>query len=290
MKVAFLSSVWLLVTVATSMGMMACASAAPATAGDGDLDASSPCQLTDAGAICRGPSVGVTGGDADTRAVFWAKPAEAAPTTGWPGVILYQGTGIGPKETWNVDVPSSAPYGGYYQLVVIATLLEHGFVVIQPEAQNGLAWDTNNPLAPDYDASADAVFIPRLLAAIARGAFGLVDMARLYATGISSGGYMTSRMAVSYPGKFRALAIESGSYATCLGPLCTLPSTLPADHPPTLFLHGSMDDIVPIATAQAYEQALMAQGTPTEFVEDPDAGHQWIPAAPAQVAKWFEAH
>jgi predicted esterase len=101
---------------------------------------------------------------------------------------------------------------------------------------------------------------------------------------------MTSRMAVSYPGKFRALAIESGSYATCLGPICTIPTPLPSDHPPTLFLQGGDDPIVPISTAQAYYQDLMAQGIDTRFVEDATAGHQWLSVAPQEVTRWFTTH
>jgi predicted esterase len=97
-------------------------------------------------------------------------------------------------------------------------------------------------------------------------------------------------MAVSYSGRFRALAIESGSYATCAGPACAIPATLPADHPPTLFLHGGMDTIVPIGTAQAYYQELMAQGFETKFVEDPSAGHQWLSVAPHDVVQWFTTH
>jgi poly(3-hydroxybutyrate) depolymerase len=141
-----------------------------------------------------------------------------------------------------------------------------------------------------YDATSDATFIPELLAEMEKGSFGPVDMTHLYATGISSGGYMTSRMAVSYPGRFRALAIESGSYATCLGPLCTIPDTLPADHPPTLFLHGAADTTVPISTARAYDDALKARGIETKFVEDAAAGHQWITAAPEAVLDWFTTH
>jgi len=94
----------------------------------------------------------------------------------------------------------------------------------------------------------------------------------------------------TYPGRFRALAIESGSYATCLGPLCTIPATLPADHPPTLFLHGDMDSIVPIATARTYHDELVAQGIDTKFDEDSTAGHQWLSVAPDEVTKWFQSH
>jgi hypothetical protein len=48
--------------------------------------------------------------------------------------------------------------------------------------------------------------------------------------------------------------------------------------------------IVPIATARDYFSALLADGIDTKFVEDPDAGHQWLPEAPAEVPAWFMAH
>jgi dienelactone hydrolase len=250
--------------------------------------ATEPCSYTEASAICHGQLVQLSD-DAESRPVYWAAPPSPAPSRGRPAAILYQGTAFGPSLTWNVAVPVSAPFGGYYQLLVVASLIEQGFTVIQPSAQGGTAWTTNDPLYPTYDTSPDGLFIPRLLDAVRGGAFGPVDETRLYATGISSGGYMTSRMAVSYPGQFRALAIESGSYATCVGPLCTIPS-LPADHPPTLFLHGGADTIVPIATARTYYDDLVAAGIQAKFVEDPDAGHQWLSSAPADVADWFAHH
>ncbi len=269
--------------------LLACGGSTKAEPGDGGGSAtSSGCSHTDASAICHGPMVTVSD-SAESRAVYWAAPATPAPAAGRPAVILYQGTGFGPAVTWNVQVPVTAAFGGYYQLLVISSLLDQGFTVIQPAAQGGTAWTTNSPLYPDYTTSPDGVFIPKLLAAIDSGTFGPVDKIRLYATGISSGGYMTSRMAVSYPGKFRALAIESGSYATCLGPICTV-GPIPASHPPTLFLHGEADTIVPISTARTYYDDLVDAGVETKFVEDPDAGHQWLSSAPADVADWFAHH
>jgi dipeptidyl aminopeptidase/acylaminoacyl peptidase len=262
-------------------GSPADAGAQPAT------DAGGPCTITAAEAICHTqPVVTITNGS-DARPVYWAKPVGDAPASGRPAVVLYQGTDVGPSTTWDVDLDTSAPFGAYYQVALIASLIEAGYIVVQPDAEDGIAWDTNDG---DYDTSPDAVFIPQLLAKIAQGVFGAIDVTHLYATGISSGGYMTSRMAVSYPGQFRALAIESGSYATCLGAICTIPTPLPSDHPPTLFLHGGEDDIVPISTAQAYYQALMAQGIDTKFIEDPTAGHEWLSTAPQNVTQWFLSH
>jgi poly(3-hydroxybutyrate) depolymerase len=260
---------------------------AQAAAGDASVaDAAGPCAITPSTAQCNSNALVTVTDSADSRSVYWATPLGTAPPGGWPAVVLYQGTGFGPSVTWNVSIGSATPFGGYYQVALVAALLDGGFVVIQPPA-NGAYWDTN---AGNYDTSPDAAFVPALLAAIGRGAFGPIDATRLYATGISSGGYMTSRMAVSYAGTFRALAIESGSYATCLGPLCTVPAPLPANHPPTLFLHGGMDDVVPIGTAQAYYQQLMNQGIPTQFVEDANAGHQWLAVAPQDVVQWFTSH
>jgi len=247
-----------------------------------------PCVITADAALCKSrPIVTIVNGS-DTRRIYWNTPKGEAPAGGFPAVVLYQGSIYGPSLSWDVSLPLSTAFGGYYQVVLISKLLDAGFTVLQPEAQGGVAWNTNS--GGNYDTSPDSVFIPQMLDQMSAGNFGAIDMTRLYATGISSGGYMTSRMAVSYPGKFRALAIESGSYATCVGPLCVIPTPLPADHPPTLFLHGDVDNIVPIATAQAYYNDLVAQGIETKFIEDPTAGHQWIPAAPDAVTTWFLGH
>jgi dipeptidyl aminopeptidase/acylaminoacyl peptidase len=126
--------------------------------------------------------------------------------------------------------------------------------------------------------------------AIEAGEFGDVDPDRLYAGGISSGGYMTSRMAVAYPGRFRALAILSASYCWCAGYTCYVPSDLPDDHPPTLFVHGRLDNTVPIWTMTPYEEGLSDGGTPTRLLIDEDAGHHWIEEAPAAILDWFQTH
>jgi predicted esterase len=247
----------------------------------------SPCTLTQATVKCVSePVVTITSG-ADARRVWWAVPEGDAPAAGFPAVLLFQGSLFGPATTWDVELPKdTTPFGGDVQVELVDTLVRHGFVVVQPEAPGGVAWNTNT--AASYDQSQDGVFMPKLFAELEKGTFGDVDVARLFATGISSGGYMTSRMAVSYPRRFRALAIESASYATCVGPLCSVPATLPAEHPPTLFLHGAADAIVPIATARDYFTKLSAAGIETKFVEDAPADHRWIDAAPAEILDWFE--
>jgi pimeloyl-ACP methyl ester carboxylesterase len=255
--------------------------------GDPTPDPGSRCQVTDSTVFCEHNVTAFQATSTVTRNVYWQTPLGTAPKDGYPVVFLYQGSLFGPSVTW-ASLTTSVPFGGFYQGLLQAKLLDQGFTVIAPEAPGGIAWQTN--AGGTYAGTSDDIVVTALIAAVKAGHFGPADPKRLYATGISSGGYMTSRMAVSYPGIFRALAIQSGGYATCLGPLCTVPPTLPADHPPTLFLHGSADTTVPIATMQPYHDELAAQGVDTALDVDPAAGHQWLADAPGKVPAWFLSH
>lgn len=220
------------------------------------------------------------------RDVLWQVPRGAAPAGGWPVAIMFQGTGATPELTWTAT--PLEPFGAYAQTQVVQRLLDNGFAVLTPATHLGgfTFWDTNNPLVQDYTASNDHALMLAIFAAIDSGTFGPLDGHRLFATGISSGGYMTSRMAVSYPGRFKALAIAAGSYATCAGILCSV-GPVDSGHPPTLFLHGQLDPVVPIITMEAYDSALVAAGVPTRKVVEPTALHRWIAASPDEVLAWF---
>jgi len=223
------------------------------------------------------------------RNVLWQVPRGTAPAGGWPVAIMFQGTGATPALTWTAT--PLEPFGAYAQTQVVQRLLDNGFAVLTPATHLGgfTFWDTNNPLQQDYTASNDHALMLAMFAAIDGGTFGPLDGDRLFATGISSGGYMTSRMAVSYPGRFRALAVAAGSYATCAGILCSV-GPIPADHPPTLFLHGLIDPVVPIITMEAYYSALLSAGVPTRKVVEATALHRWIAASPDEVLAWFQRY
>lgn len=220
------------------------------------------------------------------RKVEWQVPTGTAPVGGWPTAIMFQGSVATAALTWTAT--PLEPFGAYAQTQVVQRLLDNGYAVLTPETHlAGLTyWDTNNLLVPDYYASADHALMLKIFDALAGGTFGSVNPSRLFAAGVSSGGYMTSRMAISYPGKFKALAIAAGSYATCAGPLCIV-GPIPADHPPTLFLHGLLDPIVPVITMELYHQALVNAGVPTKVVIDTLALHQWISASPDEVLGFF---
>lgn len=220
------------------------------------------------------------------REVHHQVPRGVAPAGGWPTVIMFQGTLATAALTWSAS--PLAPFGAYHQTQVVQYLLDAGFAVLTPETHlAGLTfWDTNNVLVPDYLQSSDHALMLAMFDAIDDGRFGALDGARLFATGISSGGYMTSRMALAYPGRFRALAIQSASYATCAGILCDV-GPVPEDHPPTLFLHGALDPVVPIFTMDAYRTKLAGRGVPTRRVVDTLSLHEWIPQAPGEIRAWF---
>jgi len=267
-------------------GGSSAASPAPGDAGDGGCGAQikpageSRCMVTATSVDCPA-TISTVGG----RQVYWQVPLGAPPAAGWPAVVVYQPSYVGPDVTWSGS--SSAPLGAFNYMLMQALLLDSGFAVIAPTTSNGCCWNTN---FPGYDTSSDATFVPVLLAAITGGqTFGPVDPKRLYATGMSSGGFMTSRMAVSYMGSFAALAIQSGGYATCSSGTCDIPA-LPADHPPTLFLHGGMDPVVPVSFAQDYHARLLAQNTATELTIDPNATHEVLAVTPQEVTCWFLSH
>jgi dienelactone hydrolase len=223
------------------------------------------------------------------RDVHWQVPTGAAPAGGWPAVVMYSPSLYSADFAWSSSI--LLPAGAFYETATIRSLLDAGFAVLTPESHlSGFTfWDTNVPLLP-YEIAPDKYFVQDILKQIGRGTFGPINSNRLFATGMSSGGYMASRMAVSHQGKFKALAVQSASYATCLGPICSVPSDLPDNHPPTLFLHGQADIVVPIWTMTPYRDRLNAQGTPTRTVTHPTAGHEFLPAAPAEITAWFKQY
>ncbi|AWH30550.1 prolyl oligopeptidase family serine peptidase [Stenotrophomonas sp. YAU14A_MKIMI4_1] len=244
--------------------------------------------LTPARVTCTHQTAWIDSGVVGQRRVTYQLPLGTPPTHGWPVVLVYQGSFF-PLQ--NFDYRSNQPFGGYYEGKLIQTLLDHGYAVVAPAAPADLFWQTNVPgLSAAYELGTDYDFLSNVFDAIAAGQFGPLDPLRRYATGISSGGYNTSRMAVSFPGEFRALAIQSGSYATCSGPLCDVPAVLPSDHPPTLFLQGFVDTVVPWWTTNRYFNRLQDQGLETALYTEPLGGHEWFASSPARILAWFDAH
>ncbi len=217
------------------------------------------------------------------REVKYQIPLGETPKGGWPVVVLYQGSYFPVTFQSKAD----AYFGGYYRTKTIKTLLDNGYAVLAPMALNGVAWQTN-VLSPSqkYTNTSDYAFLSNLIKGIEAGTFGPLNHKRKYATGMSSGGYNTSRMAVSFEGEFKALVIDSGSYAYCMGPYCVVP-TLPKSHPPTFFIQGKYDQIVPLWTMEMYLNKLKKTGITADAYVNQTGYHEWFPKSPELTLKWF---
>jgi poly(3-hydroxyoctanoate) depolymerase len=256
---------------------------------EGGPNAASRCTVTPPDIECPSQQIALSDSTAD-RAVTFATPLGSPPSAGWPAVVFFQGSFV-PGHTAFAAAESDS-FGRYELTLTVKALLDDGYAVLAPDASsNGSEfWETNiPPYAESWSGSPDDVLMNNLFDAMSKGAFGPIDPTHLYAMGISSGGFMTSRMAVSYPGKMRALADHSGSYATCSA-TCSVPTPLPSGHPPTLFLHGAADDVVPLSAIQPYLDALTSEGYEAKLVTDPDAGHEWLPEGPSAIPVFFDAH
>jgi hypothetical protein len=236
-----------------------------------------------------------------TRHVRWQVPEGTPPTGGWPVVFYYQGTVAVTDPLVNPFVAqTTSNYGMNYLPQIFHELLDDPnntgkkYAVIAPEAPTVYGfefWDTNsvNP----YSSSGDYCFIPDLFSEISGGSYGSAsqyNMNRRFAFGISSGGYNSSRMAVTFNGSslFKALGVVSASYASCSGSVCSVP-TLPSNHPPTKFWHGTADTTVPISTMRLYYNQLVSQGIATAKVEH-SLGHEFTAddLGSTGVKNWFD--
>ncbi|MCM5678251.1 hypothetical protein M8A51_01770 [Schlegelella sp. S2-27] len=235
-----------------------------------------------------------------SRHVRYEVPEGTPPAGGWPVVFYYNGfVAVGSPQQNPFDSRWWEPFGAVYGSRVLHELLDDPrgtgkkYAVIAAEAPTvGFVtqfWDTNVPFPYEY--SSDACFLPDLFEEAKMGAYGPVDMTKRYAFGISSGGYNTSRMAVTFNknSEWSALAIVAGSYATCSGPLCFIPDKLPSNHPPTKFYHGVFDFVVPVTTMNRYHEKLKSQGVPTDR-ELHYGGHEFGPPTVGRsgIKAWFD--
>lgn len=238
------------------------------------------------------------------RAVRWQVPEGTPPSGGWPVAFYFAGTQLSDlSHAFARNVGDS--FGRVYEPQIIHELLDdpygsgkkYAVFVADPPASGGSLqfWHTN-AVVP-YSISCDYDFFPDFFGEIKSGSYGPAsryNMNRRYAYGISSGGYNTSRMAVTFnsgsgnTNTWKALGILAASYATCSGPLCSVPS-LPANHPPTKFWHGQNDVLVPLSTMYLYFNKLGQSGFVREKLEH-GAGHEFTADSLGNsgIKAWFD--
>ncbi|MBI9047966.1 MAG: prolyl oligopeptidase family serine peptidase [Anaerolineaceae bacterium] len=96
-----------------------------------------------------------------------------------------------------------------------------------------------------------------------------VDVARVYLTGMSMGGFGTLAFAAKYPQYFAAIAPICGGSPWLIAeervePLLELP---------TWVFHGAKDDVVPISFSEKIVTLLKAGGADVQFTVYPEADH-----------------
>lgn len=151
-------------------------------------------------------------------------PASYDPTTPTPVVINIHGRTGWAQQQANLSH-------------AIAKSDSEGFVVIHPEAYTSpTAWNAGGGCCGDAyaDNIDDSGFIAALIDEAA--ATLCVDPDRVYAMGLSNGGYLSHRLACEHGDKIAAIGPVAG--------VLSLPSCAPARPMPMLIVHGTDDDLV----------------------------------------------
>jgi hypothetical protein len=65
--------------------------------------------------------------------VHWQVPLGDPPASGWPVVLMFQGSLFSAELTWIAT--DDLPFGAFHQTRVVKALLDHGFAVITPGDQ-----------------------------------------------------------------------------------------------------------------------------------------------------------
>lgn len=125
---------------------------------------------------------------------------------------------------------------------------------------------------------------------------------RVYVAGISSGGFMTSRLAMRFSDKIKAVYINSAGdadmseqYETKGILKCNSTVTfdksvpiVPKNHPKALIIHGDADGLVPFEMDELYAQGLQNAGVEHEFIAVPGGTHTWFVEYNNKILDWFK--
>lgn len=113
---------------------------------------------------------------------------------------------------------------------------EHGFIVVYPNGINR-AWNTQSGF-PGGSTADDVGFISQLIDLLS--AEQNINIGRIYACGLSAGGFMSYILACELQDQIRAIASVAGTYSPAALNTCQ------PDRPfPILHIHGTADLIVP---------------------------------------------
>ena len=105
-------------------------------------------------------------------------------------------------------------------------------------------WNDGRPTVPNQLGINDVNFFNQLCDYMI--ANYLVDGTKVYATGISNGGFMSSRLGCELSNRIAAIAVDAATMeATTIAPNCN-----PGKQVPSMYIHGTTDPLVPFTGGQ----------------------------------------
>jgi len=117
---------------------------------------------------------------------------------------------------------------------------EHGFLVVYPDGLDRSWADGRGGTPSDKKGVDDVKFLSRLIGQMEREY--QVDNTRIYAAGMSNGGFMSGRLACELSGRISAVAIVAASLSETVAANCH-----PERPVSVLLLQGTNDPLVPLA-------------------------------------------
>jgi predicted peptidase len=187
----------------------------------------------------------------------------------WPLMLFLHGAGERGDDVWKVATHGPPKH--------VKEHPDFPFIVLSPQCPEGQTWSR-----------------PMLLALLEDicGTYH-VDPRRVYATGLSMGGYGTWDLGLSYPEKFAAIVpiCGGGNYITTL--LATREKPQALRTLPVWVFHGAKDPVVPLSESQRMVDFLKkADVREVKFTVYPNAEHNsWAETyANPDLYKWLLEH
>jgi polyhydroxybutyrate depolymerase len=204
-----------------------------------------------------------------------------------PLLFDFHGFGHSAAGVWQVS--------GFRELAV-----RTGFITVYPDGlpvhllgHDAPGWEIFS-VAPNRDLALVRALLNRLEQTYC------IDLARVFATGFSNGGFLSHLIGCTMADRFAAIAPVSGGRITVE---CT-----PSRAVPVIIHHGRKDDIIDVQEAHAARDQWLAidqcrehaadgcemhrecrDGAEVQYCED-DSAHRWPAEATARIWKFFEEH
>jgi polyhydroxybutyrate depolymerase len=113
-----------------------------------------------------------------------------------------------------------------------------GFIVVSPDGYQRSWADGRGTTPADQAGVNDVAFLSAVIDQV--NAREPVDATRIYAAGMSNGGFMAERLGCDLARRIAAIAVVAASFSPALAGRCA-----PAHPMPVLLIHGSLDPLVP---------------------------------------------